>query len=654
MILPILINLLIFTSIAKEDYSICPPYDCSTPDEYIINIMQGYKTELYNAKGIMLGNRSFVYPLEGYDGYYNYPITEGANIIGSHENFLENGPNLPGDAYFNCSDEQGKSHPAIFLGWNDKSPEKLDTYIAGNSPGDCKFKLSLNFDNSNHQVVTSGRYCTITIVLTVPLGPPDDLIVEFGLRSNEKYTKASVTYRLTVWNKEPSSPFYTWFSGPLYHLSENNIPYWGETYYMYAVNINLNEIHEDKEILSSMDVIEMNISSSGSNHPCSLMIHGIFGTKICRVDECGVCDGDGSTCSKSYLYSILIPAILFVVALICTAILSLILKSKKFTRVRTNKEEEDKLKEDIEKGIDNQSHATTAAKFDWLIKRKDIVFGPEVGKGSSGTVYSGEWRGQKVAIKELSRDLFYERNRTLSEVKLAMGLRPHKNVIQILGVCLTKDNIYIIMSKMDTSLDKIVYDPVKHSKLTLYDIYRLASGICAGMIHLSGEGICHRDLAARNICLSGESIPAITDFGLSRKLVSTQSGVTETQMGPVAWMAPENFHQRYSTKSDVWSFGIVLYEIVAGKPPHEGHHDLFDLALKIRDHYLRPEIPENCDPVLAQIMEMCWRPNPADRPTFEEISVLLKNRMNELEEDLSTFVTESEDNYVEGFPRSES
>jgi len=636
---------------------VCPPYGCSTPDEYIVNIMQGYRKELYNAKGIMLGNRTYVYPIEGYDGYNNYPITEGAQVIGTNENLLANGPTLPTDGFFNCSDVQGKNHPAIYLGWNDEAPGRYDTYIAGDSPNDCKFELKLSFEEGKNQIISAGRFCTLTLVLSVPLGPPDDLKVEFRMKSDEgEYKTQAITYKLTTWTKEPVSPFYTWFSGLLYHLNENKVPFWAETYYMHAVNINLNELHEDKTLLSVLNIVDIKISSSGSDHPCSLIIHGIFGTKICKVDKCGVCNGDGSTCSKSNLLYLLIPAILFVTSVICTSILSLIFRGKKFNHIlKKNDEHEEILKADLESGIENQSQATTAAKFDWLIKRKDIVFGPEMGKGSSGTVYSGEWRGQKVAIKELSRDLFIEKNRTLSEVKLAMGLRPHKNVIQILGVCLTKENIYIIMSKMHTSLDKIVYNPKKHAKLTLYDMYRFASGICAGMIHLSGEGICHRDLAARNICISRESIPAITDFGLSRKLASTQSGITETQMGPVAWMAPENFHQRYSSKSDVWSFGIVLYEIVAGKPPHENYHDLFDLALKIRDHHLRPEIPENCDSGLAEIMEMCWRPNPADRPTFEELSVMLKNRMNELEEnpDIYTITDSDEKNYVEGFPANE-
>lgn len=550
----------------------------------------------------------------------------------------------------------GKNHPSITLGWNNESPDNLDTFIAGRSPDDCSFEFDILLSQDQNHVVSSGRYCSLTIILSVPLGPPSSFNVDFGVTKNSRTLNKSLSWNLTTWDSPPLSPFYVWFSGPLYHLQMDDIPEWGKNYYMHAFNIDLGEVYLNESSLSDFELTSLKFHSPGADIPCSLIIHGIFGSKMCVVDECGVCYGDGSSCEKKVnIYPIILPAILSVVVLLAVILVSRLHKNNKCGWLFTEMNHKDEIKAElvnIEGEIDDQER-TTAAKFDWLIKRKDIIFGKEMGKGSSGTVYSGEWRGQKIAIKELSRDLFHERTKTLGEVKLAMGLRPHKNVIQILGVCLTKDNIYIVMSKMHTSLDKIVYNPKKHAKLSLYDMYRFASGICAGMIHLLYEGICHRDLAARNICLSKESVPAITDFGLSRKLLSTGSGVTESQMGPVAWMAPENFHQRYSSKSDVWSFGIVIYEIVAGKPPHDTYNDLFDLALKIRDQNLRPTIPEDCDQGLADIMEMCWRPNPADRPTFQELSVILKNRMNSIEESEKiekVVITDSEENYVQGFP----
>jgi len=172
--------------------------------------------------------------------------------------------------------------------------------------------------------------------------------------------------------------------------------------------------------------------------------------------------------------------------------------------------------------------------------------------------------------------------------------------------------------------------------LTVERMYRMAMGIVAGMIHLESQGICHRDLAARNVCLSKTGTPCITDFGMSRKLnITTSAGETNTQMGPVAWMAPECFLQRYSSKSDVWSFGVVLYEMLTGTVPHRGA-DLHQLSIAIRDRGITPTpIPSDCDRGLVEIMKSCWAFEPADRPSWAQLSKQLRAhaRFNDDSED---------------------
>lgn len=547
------------------------------------------------------------------------------------------------------------------LGWDGRYIDLKDTYIAGNSPGDCSFNLYIKFENDTSYVVSQGKYCAMTLILTVPLGPADFLGMNFTFENPYSGELATIesTWNLTTWNVKPHPPFYTWFEGPRFHLGQNNVPSWGKDYYMQALNIDFSEMWVEDIPATDLELTSLTIHSPGAKKPCSTLLHGLFGSKICEVDECGVCNGDGSTCAQvSSAFLIIVPTAFLIVVVAGTLIAIYMHKNNKFGGIinwfkKDTSERIELVQNASLEAIKGFEKATkTIAKFDWMIKRNEIVFGEEMGKGSSGTVFSGEWRGQKVAIKELAVDV-HDRHRTLTEVKLAMGLRPHKNVIQILGVCVTKENIYIVMNKMYTSLDQIVYNEKKHAKMTTNDIYQFASGICAGMIHLSNEGICHRDLAARNICLSKEQVPTITDFGLSRKLVSACTGVTNTQMGPVAWMAPENFHQRYSTKSDVWSFGCVLYEMVKGKPPHHQNKDLFSLALKIRDEHIAPDIPENCDPGLAEIMRLCWQVNPKDRPTFQEISTMLKNRMstNEVNNNLKQIHGTSQ-GYVSGFPQN--
>jgi len=143
------------------------------------------------------------------------------------------------------------------------------------------------------------------------------------------------------------------------------------------------------------------------------------------------------------------------------------------------------------------------------------------------------------------------------------------------------------------------------------------------MQHLHKHNIIHRDLAARNILLSGSGDPKISDFGMSLIVEATSRKYTKSGIGPVCWKAPESIASRsYSKMSDVWAFGIVVYEIVAQCEPHKDK-DLIDVALQIRDAGLTPEIPSDCPPLLREVMKMCWNKQPEQRPPFEKICSLL-------------------------------
>jgi serine/threonine protein kinase len=121
------------------------------------------------------------------------------------------------------------------------------------------------------------------------------------------------------------------------------------------------------------------------------------------------------------------------------------------------------------------------------------------------------------------------------------------------------------------SLDRLLYDT--NEKLSEKRKIFLIEGIAAGMYHLHKHNIVHRDLAARNILLTSGGDPKISDFGLSRILEQVDEGKTKCKIGPVCWMAPESIGQQvYSKKSDVWMFGILVYEIVVQSKPHSGQN----------------------------------------------------------------------------------
>jgi serine/threonine protein kinase len=263
------------------------------------------------------------------------------------------------------------------------------------------------------------------------------------------------------------------------------------------------------------------------------------------------------------------------------------------------------------------------AQKDRAIPYKELQIISDIGSGAYGKVCLGKWRGVKVAIK-VAKDVV-DIDDFFKEALLMIAIRPHPNVLQVLGVCIDGPNPAIVMEYCPRgSLDRLLLD----TSQTISDELRhqLILGIAKGMLHLHLSNVVHRDLAARNILLSADGQPKISDFGMSRVMTPGQEvATTKANIGPIKWMAPESLkHRVYSRMSDVWSFGIVMYEIISRKLPHENEDDLLEIAVKIRDQGLTPPIPEGCPPLYEQIMRACWKYNPDERPTFEQIIAMLE------------------------------
>jgi len=210
----------------------------------------------------------------------------------------------------------------------------------------------------------------------------------------------------------------------------------------------------------------------------------------------------------------------------------------------------------------------------------------------------------------------------MNKMKPMIDLPPHPNVVQVFGVSLDGPQPVIVMEYCaGGSLDTLLFD--SNLKLSDEQKLRFVRGIALGMLHLHELNIVHRDLAARNILLTASGDPKISDFGMSRILQKEEEGKTKKNLGPIRWMAPESLAQQtYSKKSDVWSFGIVVYEIVARREPHTEVNPL-EVGLLIRDRHLTPKIPRHCPPILREVMQFFWQADPNQRPSFKEIRRLL-------------------------------
>eukprot|EP00029_Vermamoeba_vermiformis_P001486 TRINITY_DN1165_c0_g1_i1.p2 TRINITY_DN1165_c0_g1~~TRINITY_DN1165_c0_g1_i1.p2 ORF type:complete len:303 (+),score=61.02 TRINITY_DN1165_c0_g1_i1:1883-2791(+) len=264
----------------------------------------------------------------------------------------------------------------------------------------------------------------------------------------------------------------------------------------------------------------------------------------------------------------------------------------------------------------------TSSKGDRMnISRDNLVIGKEIGKGSYGRVHLGEWNSTTVAIKVATAagTLSFEK-----ELELMLHLTPHPNVVQILGYSHEGVIPLLVLEYCSGGgLDKIIFDLTK--PLTVHQQLILIAGIARGILHLHNNNVVHRDLAARNVLLSSSGEPKVADFGFSR-VVEATGGQTDSTVGPVCWMAPESLtSQKYSFKTDVWSFGILMFEVLARQEPYKGK-SVLDVGPKIRDEGMTPDeslIDASVPQELLDVMRSCWKMEPDQRPAFSDICTRL-------------------------------
>lgn len=259
-------------------------------------------------------------------------------------------------------------------------------------------------------------------------------------------------------------------------------------------------------------------------------------------------------------------------------------------------------------------------KSKWILEYTDIDLQGKLGSGAFGVVYKGQWRGSMVAVKQLVALESKKDFETFeAEFQIMKRLKNHPNIVPVIGMTTYPLTIVTMYMPGGTLLALLQSDEVLNNDLLM----QMVSGITAGMVHLEAEGIVHRDLAARNVLLTEKRQAVITDFGMSRNITGSAAGKTVSNVGPLKWMAPECLSsQLYSHKSDVWAWGVTVWECFTRQEPYPDL-DSIQAVLAVQSGRRLP-IPIGSPATIQKLLLRSFQSNPEERPDFKEILSILQ------------------------------
>ncbi|KAJ8765974.1 hypothetical protein K2173_020490 [Erythroxylum novogranatense] len=271
-----------------------------------------------------------------------------------------------------------------------------------------------------------------------------------------------------------------------------------------------------------------------------------------------------------------------------------------------------------------------------IIKNEDLEELRELGSGTFGTVYHGKWRGTDVAIKRIKKSCFTGRSSEQERLTVEfwreaeiLSKAHHPNVVAFYGVVQDGPGgtlATVTEFMVNGSLRQVLLSKDRH--LDHHRRLIIAMDAAFGMEYLHSKNIVHFDLKCDNLLVNLKDhvrpICKVGDFGLSK--IKRNTLVSGGVKGTLPWMAPELLNggsSKVSEKVDVFSFGIVLWEILTGEEPYANMH-YGAIIGGIVSNTLRPPVPSSCDAEWRLLMEQCWAPDPGARPTFTEIAGRLR------------------------------
>lgn len=250
----------------------------------------------------------------------------------------------------------------------------------------------------------------------------------------------------------------------------------------------------------------------------------------------------------------------------------------------------------------------------------EIELGEKLGEGSFSQVFKGKCRGQEVAVKIFNiQNDDGELDNIRKEIQV-MSQIFHPNVVLFMGACTDPDEqLMIVTERLPTDLHTLVIENKKKFPLSLRKRMKMAKQAALGVnwLHSGKQQFIHRDLKLSNLLVTHDFHVRVADFGLTT--LKDKKGDSEQPQGSPAYMAPEVFMGSYDEKCDVYSFGMVLWEMLTQERVFSDLPNLQQLMYAVIEERRRPEIPQNCPTSLRNLINACWAHESTKRPSFQEI-----------------------------------
>ncbi|KAJ6411748.1 hypothetical protein OIU84_008347 [Salix udensis] len=294
---------------------------------------------------------------------------------------------------------------------------------------------------------------------------------------------------------------------------------------------------------------------------------------------------------------------------------------------------------------------------EWSADMSQLFIGNKFASGRHSRIYRGIYKQIDVAVKLVSQPEEDEslaamlENHFISEVALLFRLR-HPNIITFVAAC-KKPPVFCIITEYlaGGSLRKFLHQQEPHS-VPLNLVLKLALDIAHGMQYLHSQGILHRDLKSENLLLGEDMSVKVADFGIS--CLESQCGSAKGFTGTYRWMAPEMIKEKHHTKKvDVYSFGIVLWELLTAMIPFDNMTPE-QAAFAVCQKNARPPLPPKCPLAYSHLINRCWSSNPDKRPHFDEIVAILESYSESLAQDpefLTSYKPPTNHSILRCFPR---